>query len=155
MRREATEILVGAAVILGAAAFVFGAFSGSSVESGEGYRLSMQVQDASGLSAGSEVRMAGIQIGQVESQSLDPQSFMAEVILTIDDDVQLPLDTSARVLPKGLVGDSYVEIEPGGEFDMLQEGDSIDFVQGAINVVDLLGRVIMSADSAGGEESEQ
>ena len=155
MRREATEILVGAAVILGAAAFVFGAFSGSSVESGEGYRLSMQVQDASGLGPGSEVRMAGIQIGQVESQSIDPQSFMAEVVLTIDDGIELPLDTSARILPQGLVGDSYVEIEPGGEFDMLQEGDSIDFTQGAINVVDLLGRVIMSEDADTTDEVNQ
>lgn len=155
MRREVTEIFVGAAVILAAAAFVFGAFSGSGVENGRGYRLSFSVQDASGLASGSEVRMAGIPIGQVEGQSIDPDSFLAEVVLAIDEGIELPLDTSARILPNGFVGDSYVEIEPGGELDLLQDGDTIDFAQGAINVIDLLARVIMSGEPPpAGEESD-
>ncbi len=104
------------------------------------------MRDASGLAAGSEVRLAGIKVGQVVSQTIDPKSFMAIVALRIDDGIELPLDTSARVLPEGLVGRSYVELEPGGEEDLLVDGDAITYAQGAINAVDLLGRIILSAE---------
>jgi phospholipid/cholesterol/gamma-HCH transport system substrate-binding protein len=45
-----------------------------------------------------------------------------------------------------LVGRSFVELEPGGEDDLLHDGDAITYAQGAINAVDLLGRIILSGE---------
>ena len=149
MGREVTEVLVGAAVILAAVIFGFVTFSGTAVDSGDGYRVSLRVRDASGLTTGAEVRMAGIKVGRVESQSLDAKSFLAEVILLLDDGIELPRDTSARILSEGMTGRAFVELEPGGEDELLQDGEAIAFAQGAINVIDLLGRLIMPADEAG------
>jgi phospholipid/cholesterol/gamma-HCH transport system substrate-binding protein len=145
-RRELSEILVGGAVVVTAALFILGAFRDPALTDVDGYGLSIEVRDASGLAAGSEVRLAGIKVGQVVSQTIDPKSFMAVVALRIDDGIELPLDTSARILPEGLVGRSYVELEPGGEEDLLVDGDAITFAQGAINAVDLLGRIILSGE---------
>jgi phospholipid/cholesterol/gamma-HCH transport system substrate-binding protein len=145
-RRELSEILVGGAVIVTAALFILGAFHDPSVTDVDGYGVSMRVRDASGLAAGSEVRLAGIRVGQVVSQTIDPKTFRALVALRIDDGIELPLDTSARILPEGLVGRSYVELEPGGEEDLLVDGDAITYTQGAINAVDLLGRIILSGE---------
>ena len=55
------------------------------------------------------------------------------------------LDTSARIIPEGLLGGNYVALEPGGAEDYLTDGQQIQFAQGTINVVDLLGRFIFSA----------
>ena len=145
-RREMSEILVGAAVVVAAGLFILGAFRDPSIADLDGFLVSMKVRDSSGLSVGSEVRLAGIKVGLVESQTIDPKTFQAVVSLRIDDGIELPLDTSARVLPEGLVGRSYVELEPGADEDLLHDGDVITYTQGAINAVDLLGRIILSGD---------
>ena len=63
----------------------------------------------------------------------------------------MPTDSSARIIPDGLLGGNYVSVEPGGEEEMIQPGGAIQFTQGSINVVDLLGRFIFSAADAASE----
>ena len=151
MHRNVIETVMGGVVLLVAIGFVVVAFQGSSVTQGEGYQVVAEFDNASGLSPGSEVRMSGVKIGSVRSQTLDPQTFFAVVTMDISQSVQLPRDTSARILADGLLGASFVSLEPGGEDDSIPPGGQITFTQGSINVVDLLGRFIFSAaDSASG-----
>ncbi|MEM7172071.1 MAG: outer membrane lipid asymmetry maintenance protein MlaD [Pseudomonadota bacterium] len=151
MRRNIIETVMGAVVLIVAAGFMVLAFKGTDAGKISGYQISVEFDDASGLSPGTDVRMAGVKIGTVDSQALDPKTYFAEVVLNIDDKIELPEDTSARIIPEGLLGGNFVALEPGGSEQMLKNGDSIQFAQGAINVVDLLGRFIFSAaDSAGG-----
>jgi phospholipid/cholesterol/gamma-HCH transport system substrate-binding protein len=49
------------------------------------------------------------------------------------------------VVADGLLGDNFVQLEPGGSEENIAEGGEIQFTQGAINVVDLLGRFVFSA----------
>jgi phospholipid/cholesterol/gamma-HCH transport system substrate-binding protein len=150
MSRNIIETIMGAVVLLVAIVFVTFAFRTSNVGGGEGYQIKAQFDDAAGLSSGTDVRMAGVKVGSVVSQSLDPKSYLANIVMSIDDTIELPTDTSARIIPDGLLGGNYVSLEPGGEEDMLKPGGSIQYTQGSINVVDLLGRFIFSAaDSAG------
>ena len=151
MHRNIIETVMGGVVVLVAIGFVVIAFQGSAVTTGEGYQVVAEFDNASGLAPGSEVRMSGVKIGTVRSQSLDPQTFFAVVTMDIAQSVQLPRDTSARILADGLLGASFVSLEPGGEDDSIPPGGQITFTQGSINVVDLLGRFIFSAaDSASG-----
>ena len=145
MRSELTEAGIGLLVIVAGAIFVAGAFYESEEQEAEGYRISITVSNAAGLIEGSNVRLAGIDVGEVSAMALLPQSYSAEVILDIDEDVKLPTDTSARILPTGLVGHSYVELEIGGDDEILQDGDVITFAQGSVNVLDLVGRQIFSS----------
>jgi phospholipid/cholesterol/gamma-HCH transport system substrate-binding protein len=157
MRRNIIETVMGAVVLVVAVVFVVIAFKSTSVGDVSGYHVSVEFDDISGLTNGTDVRMAGVKIGTVESQALDPDTYFAEVVLNIDDTIRLPMDTSARIIPEGLLGGNYVALEPGAEEDMIsQDGDgSIQYAQGAINVVDLLGRFIFSAADAGSSSSEQ
>ncbi len=153
VRRELSEVLLGAAIIVIAVAFVAFAFRDTSGDAPAGYRVSLQVDNAFGLEPGSEARMAGIPVGRVARLDLDPKSYFARIVLDLDPGVELPTDSSARVLPDGLVGSSYVELEVGGELDILQHDDSILYTQGAVNIIDLLARVIMGPKvEPGGEE---
>ena len=151
MHRNIIETVMGGVVVLVAIGFVVIAFQGSAVTTGDGYQVVAEFDNASGLAPGSEVRMSGVKIGTVRSQSLDPQTFFAVVTMDIAQSVQLPRDTSARILADGLLGASFVSLEPGGEEESIPPGGQITFTQGSINVVDLLGRFIFSAaESASG-----
>ncbi len=153
MRRNIIETIMGAVVILVAVTFVMFAFQSSGVTTSGGYQVTARFDDASGLTSGTDVRLAGVKIGTVSSQVLDPQTYFAKVTMTIDETVQLPKDTSARIIPDGLLGGNFVALEPGGEDAMIEPGGTIQFAQGAINVVDLLGRFIFSAAETASDQS--
>lgn len=154
MRKNIIETIMGAVVLLVAITFVGFVFRSSGVQTVTGYPVIAQFDNAAGLTAGTDVRMAGVKIGTVSSQEIDPETYLANVVMNIDDRIQLPLDTSARIIPDGLLGGNFVALEPGGEEDMIKAGGSITFTQGSINVVDLLGRFIFSAAEAAGGDSQ-
>src|SRR3546814_11338618 len=78
-------------------------------------------------------------------QRLNPETYFAVVTLGVSNAVRLPSDTSARIIPDGLLGGNYVALEPGGSEDYIADGGKILYAQGSINMVDLLGRFIFSA----------
>ncbi len=154
MRKNIIETVMGAVVLLVAITFVIFAFQSSDVQTVRGYQVIASFDDASGLAAGTDVRMAGVKIGTVATNALDPQTFLAKVTMNIDDNIQLPTDTSARIIPDGLLGGNFVALEPGGDEELIKDGGVINFTQGSINVVDLLGRFIFSAAEAAGSKDE-
>ncbi|MEQ8354197.1 MAG: outer membrane lipid asymmetry maintenance protein MlaD [Kiloniellaceae bacterium] len=147
MRRNMIETVMGAVVLLVAVSFVVFAFRSTSIgdDSRGGYKVFVEFNDASGLNVGTDVRMAGVKIGTVVDQRLNPDTYFAEIQLGINQSIRLPSDTSARIIPDGLLGGNYVALEPGGAEDFIENGGQIVYAQGSINVVDLLGRFIFSA----------
>ncbi|WP_421708081.1 outer membrane lipid asymmetry maintenance protein MlaD [Algihabitans sp.] len=152
MKRNIIETVMGGVVLVIAAAFVAFAFNASGLRTVGGYSVSAVFDDASGISPGADVRMSGVKVGTVTAQELDPNTFFAEVTLSIEDRIQLPDDTSARIVPEGLLGGNYIELQPGGALENLQPGGRIEYTQGAINVVDLLGRFIFGGSDSGGSQ---
>ena len=157
MRRNMIETVMGAVVLLVAVVFVVFAFrsAGLSNAGRDGYHVTVEFSDASGLAAGTDVRMAGVKIGTVVEQRLNPDTYFAVVTLGISDTVRLPTDSSARIIPDGLLGGNYVALEPGGAEDYIENGGKILYAQGSINVVDLLGRFIFSAADAAGDANKK
>ena len=149
MQRNIIETVMGGVVLIVASFFVIFAFSSAGVSPVAGYEVSARFENASGLSPGTDVRMSGVKIGSVTRQSLDPETFTAVVTMTIQSDLQLPLDTSARIIPDGLLGGNFVELEPGGEIDNIEPGGSIQYTQGAINIIDLATRLFFSTTDGG------
>lgn len=145
MRRNIIETIMGAVVLVVAAAFIMIAFSSGEVSQVSGYEVVAEFDDATGVSSGSDVRMAGVKIGSVSGIDLDPETFFANVTLSIDESVQLPLDSSARILSDGLLGNTYIALEPGGDLENIEDGGRIAYTQGAVNLVDLLGRFVFGA----------
>ena len=90
MKRNVIETVLGGVVLLVAVAFLVFAFRATGLSRAGGYEISAQFDDATGLVSGTEIRMSGVPIGTVVSQSLDPVSFFANVVLSIDDAIELP-----------------------------------------------------------------
>lgn len=146
MKRNIIETVLGGIVLVVAVGFIVFAFKSSGLSSGtDGYEITAEFDDASGLTPGTDVRMAGVKIGTVVSQRLDTKTYFAKVVLSIDSSIELPSDTSARIVPEGLLGGNFVELEPGGDTENIAPGGEVEYTQGAINVVDLLGRFVFGA----------
>jgi phospholipid/cholesterol/gamma-HCH transport system substrate-binding protein len=155
MNRNVIETVMGGVVLVVAAGFIFLAFQSGTVGNGSGYQLRAEFDNASGLSPGADVRMSGVKIGVVTKQKLDPNTYFAVISMTIQEDVKLPKDTSARILADGLLGANFVSLEPGGDEENLKDGEQITFTQGSINVVDLIGRFIFSAAETAGNAKKE
>lgn len=108
------------------------------------YPLSASFDRIDGLTVGSDVRMSGIKVGTVTGQTLDTDTFLAKVELSIDKGIELPEDTSAKIASDGLLGGSYLSLDPGGSMDLLASGDEIEFTQGSIDIMSLIGQAIFS-----------
>ena len=147
MGRNMIETVMGAVVLLVAIVFVVFAFRSSGLTTTGGYQVTARFNDASGLTVGTDVRMSGVKIGTVAAQDLDPVTFLATITLTIDEDIQLPVDSSAKILPDGLLGGNFIALEPGAEEDMIQSGGRIEFTQSAINVVELISRFVFNPEA--------
>ncbi len=150
MGRSMIETVMGAVVLLVAITFVVFAFRSSGLSTSVGYQVTARFNDASGLTVGTDVRMSGVKIGTVAAQDLDPVTFLATITLIINDDIQLPVDSSAKILPDGLLGGNFLALEPGAEEEIIQSGGRIEFTQSAINVVELISRFVFNPAAGSG-----
>lgn len=94
-----------------------------------------------GLAEEAEVRMGGVQIGYVSGAKLN-ENYRAVVTMSIDDHIKLPIDTSAAIHTDGLFGNKFIELEPGGEVELLTEGSMIEMAQSSVVVEELLDLII-------------
>lgn len=137
------EALVGLVVVLVAVGFVSFAYSRTQAgAAGDAYVLKARFSNIAGVSPGTDVRVAGIKVGTVTRQSLDPASFQAMVELGIDKALQLPIDSSAAVTTEGLLGGTYVSLTPGGDSVMLKPGEEITETSGAADLMSLVGSIV-------------
>jgi phospholipid/cholesterol/gamma-HCH transport system substrate-binding protein len=139
------EVIVGTFVLGCAAFFLFSSLKSAKVSGIGGYHLIAKFENIDGLTSGSDVKISGVKIGTVENQFLDEKDFRATLKITIDPNVKLPTDSSAKVLSEGLLGSKYLSITPGGDEEVLKEGEEIQFTQSSVNFEDLLGKFIFSS----------
>lgn len=148
MRNNLVETMMGALVLLITGGFLYFAFSNSGVGATGGKTYSAVFDKIDGLAVGGEVKISGIKVGTIINQYLDVDTFGAVVEMNIDDRIELPEDTFAKITSEGLLGGNYLVLDPGGSDVMLEPGDQIVETQGA---VDLLGLLSAFASSGDGE----
>lgn len=153
MGRNAIETVMGAAVLLVAAVFVYFAYNTAQIKAVTGYELNARFFKVGGLGKGSDVRISGIKVGTVVSSSLDPITFDAVVTMSIRPDVKLSTDSVATISSSGMLGDKYVMLVPGTETEMLQAGGLITDTKDFRSLEDQVGEIIFLA--TGGDENGQ
>jgi phospholipid/cholesterol/gamma-HCH transport system substrate-binding protein len=145
-RRSLAEVLAGAVVLLVACGFLAYALtnSGRTGFSGPGLTLTAKFDRIDGLAPGADVRIAGVKVGSVVDQRIDPTSFLAVLSLRVDSALRIPSDSSAEIASEGLLGGRFVSLVPGGSDRILADGGEITITQSAISLESLLGRFIFS-----------
>lgn len=156
MRESIFETLVGAIVVAVAAVFLWFALAvgGDAEAGGDQYTVIARFNNVSGISRGSDVRIAGVKAGVVKSIEGDPKRFEAVLTLALDKKWELPDDTDARISTDGLLGGSYIGLEPGGGYDVIPQ-DGTGEIQYTRGSVDLLTLFASFAGGGGGDKADE
>jgi phospholipid/cholesterol/gamma-HCH transport system substrate-binding protein len=156
LRENIGEALVGLFVILFAGWFVWFAYgaTGGGAKAGA-IHVTAFFPNSTGINVGSDVRVAGMKVGTVAEQALDPQSYQVKVKLALDPALKLPADSSAAITSEGFLGATFISLIPGGETVSLKDGDTIADTQGAMDLMGMVGQFInKSGGSSGGGSDE-
>ncbi|HEX7638119.1 MAG TPA: outer membrane lipid asymmetry maintenance protein MlaD [Burkholderiaceae bacterium] len=156
MAKKSTETLVGVFVLLGILALVFLALRAAnlaSFSSVKTYEVRARFDNIGGLKVRAPVRSAGVSVGRVKSITLDKNTYQGLVTMEINQNVQFPVDSSAKILTAGLLGDQYVGIEPGADDKNLKNGDLIKQTQSAVVLENLIGQLIYNKAADAGTSS--
>ncbi|MFK7880613.1 outer membrane lipid asymmetry maintenance protein MlaD [Roseobacter sp.] len=139
MSENTTEVIVGAAVLAAAVAFVVYAGQVSEFSSGKtGYPLEASFRSLEGVSVGTDVRLAGVRVGSVTEVDLNPETYRADTTVSVLEGIAIPDDSAIIISSEGLLGGNFVEIVPGGSPFNYEPGDRIEDTQGAVSLVSLL-----------------
>ncbi len=143
------DTLVGLFVASGIVGLFFLAMQVSNLSSfteNDSYTITARFENSGGLKVKSPVSAAGVKIGRVSAISFDPKTYQSVVQMNIDAQYNtLPEDTTASVFTAGLLGEQYVNLEPGGSDDYLKNGGKIDITQSAIILEKALGQFLFKS----------
>jgi len=150
MRLRTVEISVGAFMLAGILAIAFLAIQVSGLNLKDNnrvtYKLTAHFNNVSGLAVRAKISVAGVVIGRVTSISLDPMDSRALVEMAIDKQVDyLTIDSIAAIQTAGILGEKYISISPGGDAEVLKDGDEIMDTQSSLVLEDLIGKFLTSA----------
>jgi phospholipid/cholesterol/gamma-HCH transport system substrate-binding protein len=142
MERSKVNVAVGLFVVLGIVAlgYLSVKLGRVTVFGGSGYLITVDFPSIGGLKAGSSVEVAGVEIGRVESIGL--ADYQARVVLRIQPDVKLQEDAIASIKTKGLIGEKYIRISPGGSDRIIPPNGRLREVEPPVDFEELLSKYI-------------
>ncbi|MBI5198332.1 MAG: MCE family protein [Nitrospirae bacterium] len=125
MTKVTTEVKVGAFVIAGILILAYMTFAVGKFTFGKekGYRFHLLLTSAAGLDSKAPVKIAGVEVGKIESITLEENR--AKVSVRIFPEVRLREGTQAAIRSTGLLGDKYIELVPGKGEGYLSQGGVI------------------------------
>ena len=136
MNNTKLELIVGVFVLVGIAALTYLAVKLGKLEvigGGNNLEIRAEFDSVAGLKDGATVEIAGVQIGQVKKIGLNGDGERAVVSLSLTPGVKLYGDAIASIKTRGLIGDKYVSISPGGSQKELPPGGKIRETESGID----------------------
>lgn len=155
MNRSAIDLWVGVFVAIGLAALIFLALKVgnlASISTSDLYQVQAKFANIGGLKVRAPVKSAGVVVGRVADVQFDNESYEAVVSMNLDGRFKFPLDTSAKILTSGLLGEQYVGLEAGGDPGMLKGGDRLRLTQSAVVLENLISQFLFSKAQEGTKE---
>ncbi len=142
MRRSALELGVGVFVIIGILALGYLSIKLGRVEllGGRGYLVVADFPSVGGLKPGATVEIAGVEVGRIEAITL--ADYQARVTMRIQPGVKLQEDSIASIKTKGLIGEKYLRINPGGSERLIPPNGRIREVEPPVDFEELLAKYI-------------
>lgn len=144
MKRITLELIVGLFVLAGILCLSWLSIKLGKMEllGGNYYEVSADFDSVSGLKKGASVELAGVEVGRVDRISLEPKSDRARVHLKIDEGVRLQDDVIASVRTRGIIGDKFIKLSPGGSETIIAQNGRIRDTESAVDLEELLSKYI-------------
>lgn len=158
------ELWVGSFMLFGIIALLvvmFKIVNVGALSSTQTYTLEANFDNIGGLKIRAPVKVGGVRIGEVTSITLDKDTHIPRVFMSLDSAFGYFPDTStANIYTSGVLGEQYIGLIPGfeleGETEFMQDGDTIEDTNPALVLEDLIGKVIYSLTGSedDGEDDE-
>jgi phospholipid/cholesterol/gamma-HCH transport system substrate-binding protein len=142
MKKFDLELAVGLLIIAGIICLGYLSIKLGKMEvwGGKGYDVDAIFSDVGGLKIGASIEIAGVEVGRVKSITLD--NYQARVVLNLSENVKLQEDAIASIKTKGLIGEKYIEITPGGLAKVIPPGGRIRETQAAVDLEELISKFV-------------
>ena len=142
------DTLVGLFVASGVAALFYMALQVSNLgtyNSSDSYTVTARFQNSGGLKVKSPVSVAGVRIGRVSAIRLDKESHESVVEMRIESQYDnLPEDSGASIYTAGLLGEQYINLDPGSSESFLKDKSQLDITSSAIVLEEMIGKFMMN-----------
>ena len=145
--KQHTEILVGIFLLIGIIAITFLALRIGDFQllNNQQYIIKAEFTSASGLKKGAHVEMAGVSVGRVTNIIFNPETYLAEVHIAIENSIQIPDDSIASIRTSGIIGDKFLKISPGGSDNIIEPNMIILETEPSINLEELISKYIFES----------
>ena len=142
MKKFDVEIAVGIFVFFGllCMAYISVKLGKINLIGNDYYPVKAVFSTVKGLKKDTVVEIAGVEVGKVDTIKL--VNYEAVVTLLIRDDIELQEDAIASIRTKGLLGEKYVEIAPGGSDVLIQPGATLHDTEPPIDLEKLIGSFV-------------
>lgn len=142
MQKTKLELIVGAFVLIGIVCLGYLSIKLGKLEviGGDRYEVEALFNSASGLKPGAAVEIAGVDVGRVRSIVL--QDDQAIVLLAVENNIKLYSDTFASIKTRGIIGEKFLSLSPGGGGDPLQAGGRIRDTESGLDLEELVSQYV-------------
>ncbi len=145
--KQHTEILVGIFLLIGIVSITFLALrmGDFGLFNNQQYTIKAEFTSASGLKKGAHVEMAGVSVGRVTNIDFNPETYLAEVYIALENNIQIPDDSIASIRTSGIIGDKFLKISPGGSDIIIAPNMVITETEPSINLEELISKYIFES----------
>ncbi|HBH10728.1 MAG: outer membrane lipid asymmetry maintenance protein MlaD [Legionellales bacterium] len=145
--KQHTEMLVGIFLLIGIIAITFLALRIGDFQllNNQQYIIKAEFTSASGLKKGAHVEIAGVSVGKVTNIIFNPETYLAEVHIAIENSIQIPDDSIASIRTSGIIGDKFLKISPGGSDNIIEPNMIILETEPSINLEELISKYIFES----------
>ena len=145
MKKANLETIVGIFVLIGILCLSYLSIKLGKMEilGGDYYEVHADFDSVSGLKKGASVEIAGVEVGRVDRIVLDPKgNDRARVFLRIRSGVKVQDDVIASVRTRGIIGDKFILLKPGGAEKLLADNGRIRETESAVDLEELVSKYI-------------
>lgn len=142
MEKSKLELVVGVFVLIGIISLGYLSIKLGKLEiiGGDLYEVDALFNSASGLKSGATVEIAGVEVGRVKGISLKEDR--AVVRLAVQNGTRLYTDTIASIKTRGIIGEKFLALSPGGGGDPLNPGDTIRDTESGLDLEELVSQYV-------------
>ncbi len=142
MDKSRLELIVGVFVLVGIVCLGYLSIKLGKLEliGGDVYEVDALFNSATGLKSGAAVEVAGVEVGRVKAINLKEDRAM--VRLVVQNGTKLYSDTIASIKTRGIIGEKYLALSPGGGGDPLKPGDTIRDTESGLDLEELVSQYV-------------
>lgn len=142
MKKFDIELAVGLFVLAGIICLGYLSIKLGKMEivGGKGYEVYAIFSNSGGIKTGSNIVLAGVEVGRIKNITLE--NYQSKIILVLYPNVKIQEDAIASIKTKGLVGEKYIEISPGGSEKFIPPGGQIRETQPPVDLEELISKFV-------------